>query len=238
MKQIAVIGLGEFGKRMIDELSEFDTELLIIDKDESLVDQFKHKVTISYVADISHESTLRRLVPVDVDIVIVDLGKKIENSVLATINLKKIGIKKIIVRAENEHHGEILKLVGATRIIFPAKEAAQRISPILLSADLFSYFPINDGLFIAEIRVPAEYRNRTLVESDLRNSHNITVIAAKRKEEENFSFITRDFRMTEESILLVAGVEKDLMRFSGIQSAVMRSSASPSLRKLFSKTRK
>ena len=63
------------------------------------------------------------------DAAIVDLGDRIEASILVTNYLKKLGVRAIIARAESQEHGEILDLVGATKVVFPNQEAARRIAP-------------------------------------------------------------------------------------------------------------
>jgi trk system potassium uptake protein TrkA len=44
MTQFAVIGLGKFGRRMIDELADAGCELLVIDRDRDAVERYKDRV--------------------------------------------------------------------------------------------------------------------------------------------------------------------------------------------------
>ena len=238
MKQFVVIGLGAFGKRMIEELSAVNVEVLLIEKDEFLTDQYKDKVSACYVADAGNEEVLAKLIPKGVDTAIIDMGSRIEDSVLAANYLKKLGIREIIVRAESDQHGEILKLVGATRIIFPAKEAAQKITPILVSEDLFSYFPIGDGLVIAEIKVPRECYNKTLIEADLRKKNNINIIAVKEQEGSPFQFVGGGFIMSRDNILLAVGMENDLFRLTGKENIPKRSSTGISWLRFLQRSKK
>ncbi|MBN2050458.1 MAG: TrkA family potassium uptake protein [Spirochaetales bacterium] len=216
MKQFVIIGLGIFGRRMVDELTKFHAEVMIIDQDESLTNQYKDKVSAVYIANAFQEEVIRKLVPDTIDAAIIDLGKQIEVSSLVTNYLKKIGVKNIIARAESNEHGEILQMLGATQVIFPAKEAAQRITPMLVSSDLFNYLPISQGLVMAEIRVPKELQGKTLIESGIRNSFNVNVIAV-RKDEEDFEFASGNHRLAPYDILLAVGKEQDLINLSGIQ---------------------
>lgn len=218
MKQFVIIGLGTFGKRMVEELTRVNAEVMIIDQDESLTDQYKDKVGAVYIANAFQEEVIRKLVPETIDAAVIDLGKKIEVSALVTNYLKKIGVKNIIARAESNEHGEILQMLGATQVIFPAREAAQRITPLLVSSDLFNYLPISKGLVIAEIRVPKNLQGKTLIESGIRNTFNVNVIAIRRADQD-FEFASGNHRLTTYDILLAVGKEKDLTRLSGIQPA-------------------
>ena len=67
MKQFAIIGLGKFGRRMIDELSEAGCELLVIDRSAEAVDEYKDRVAACYVADAISEDVVTRLVPAGLD---------------------------------------------------------------------------------------------------------------------------------------------------------------------------
>src|SRR5512133_2007785 len=108
MKQFAIIGLGSFGMRMLEELLGVTSEIIIIDKDREIIERYKDRAKAAYITDAINETALRKIIPTEIDAVIVDLGGKIEASLMATSYLKKMGIKEIIVKAETDEHGEIL----------------------------------------------------------------------------------------------------------------------------------
>lgn len=222
MKQLVIIGISEFGKRMLEELEHTGAEVMVIDRDEGLIEQYKDRVAAAYVANILNEETIRRLIPPAVDAAIVALGREVEASILVTNYLKKLGVKKIIARAESDEHGEILDLVGATQVVFPTREAAKRIAPGLISSDLFNYLPISNGLVIAEVKVPREFHGQTLVEADLRRRYSINIIAIRKDVQGEFEFVLPDHRLEPDDILLIVGRDHELTRFSGITPAVKR----------------
>ncbi|HUX20058.1 MAG TPA: TrkA family potassium uptake protein [Spirochaetia bacterium] len=211
MKQFAIIGVSKFGSRILDELSQIDCEILIIDKDPLRIEKLKDRVTYSYVADVLNEETIRKLVPPTVDAAIVDLGDRTEVSILVTNYLKKIGVRQIVVKAETNEHGEILQIVGATQIVFPNREAAKRLIPMIAYTNLFNYLPISEGLIIAEIKVPDKNVGMTLIEADFRKTHKFNVIALRKAEDEaEYRFYEPDYELQADDVLLVAGNENDL----------------------------
>jgi trk system potassium uptake protein TrkA len=216
MKQFAVIGLSNFGKRILEELIETESEVLIIDKDREIIEHYKDKVTSAFIADALNEEIIRKLVPNSIDAAIIDLGDSIEVSILVTNYLKKIGIKEIVVKAESDEHGEILELVGATRVIFPNREAAKRIAPLLLSSLLFNYLPINEDFIIAEVKVPEKYIGKTLIQVNLRKEYGLNVIALRKEDNSNFSLFTPDHILQTDDVCVVAGREKDIISFADI----------------------
>lgn len=217
MKQFAIIGVSKFGFRVMEELSQIDCEILIIDKDRELIEKLKDRVSYSYIADVLNEETIRKLVPSTVDAAIVDLGDRTEASILVTNYLKKIGVSRIIAKAETDEHGEILEIVGATDVIFPNREAAKRLTPMLAFSHLFNYLPISNGLIIAEIKTPAKHVGMSLVEADFRKTYKFNVIAIRKEDDEEagYLFFAPDYRLQANDILLVAGSETDLAGLIG-----------------------
>ena len=152
MKQFAIIGLGAFGVRMLEELLTITDEIIIIDKDKEIINKYKDFAKSAYVTDAINEIALTKIIPPEIDAVIVDLGGKIEVSIMTTNYLKKMGIKDIVVKAQTDEHGEVLTMVGATKVVFPDQEAAKRITPMLASSLLFNFMPISANLALAEVK--------------------------------------------------------------------------------------
>jgi len=233
MRQFAIIGMSKFGKRMLDELSEVDCEILIIDKNRDLIETLKDRATGAYIANVMNEETIKKLIPSTIDAAIVDLGDRTEVSILVTNYLKKLGIPKIIAKAETNEHGEILELVGATDVIFPNWEAAKRITPLLVSSLLFNYLPISSNLVIAEVKVPENFWGLTLIQADLRRSFNLNVIAVRKEDGDDYRFFSPDHQLEPNDVFLIAGREEDLSRFSGVQMAQRKRGISRLLKNFF-----
>ena len=236
MKQFAVIGLSYFGKNVLDELLAFDAEVLIIDKDPEVIDQYKDHPVSAVVLDVLNEESLRRVIPASIDAVVIDLGEKIEASILATSYCRKIGIPQIIVKAETEGHAEILDLVGATKIVFPNREAAKRITPLMLSSSLLNYLPVSGKLVIAEIEIPARLFGRSLLESDLRRAYGLNLISVKNGAQEEYGLFTPEYLFRPGDIALMSGTDELLEAFAGVAAkdqAKLRRSGARNLGSLF-----
>jgi trk system potassium uptake protein TrkA len=214
MKQFAIIGLSRFGRRLLEEFLVTDAEMIIIDKDRDVIELYKDKVASAYIADVLNEEIIRKLIPPAIDAAIVDLGERIEGAILVTNYLKKLGVKEIIARAEGNEHGEILELVGATKVVFPNQEAAKRIAPFLISSQIFSYLPISAGLVIAEVKVPEKFYGKSLVEVDMRRQYNLNVIAYRKLDRDEYFFYAPEYRLQGDDILLVGGGEEDIDAFT------------------------
>lgn len=236
MKQFAIIGLGAFGLRMLEELVEVTNEIIIIDKDKEIIEKYKDVAQAAYVTDAINEVALSKIIPDNIDAVIVDLGGKIEVSIMTTNYLKKLGVKNIMVKAQTDEHGEVLSMVGATQVIFPDREAAKRITPMLASSLLFNYMPISENLALAEVRVNSFCLGKTLIDANLRKEFGLNVVAMRKLDTDDFQFI-RDpsYVFTDEDVLLVAGNEEGIAKFSSLEKSAARKGTTSYFKSLFPK---
>lgn len=215
MKQFAIIGLGSFGRRMLEQLSPITDEIILIDKDRDRIERCQDKAKSAFVADALNEQALRKMIPPDIDAVVVDVGGKIEASVMVTNSLSRMNVREIVVKARSNEHGEVLSMVGATRVVFPDQEAAKRVVPRLATSMLFNFLPISGSLSIAEVRANEECVGKSLLELNFRKTYGINVIALGNLSVEGFTFIEDpSYIFQEDDILLVVGNEQDIYRFS------------------------
>ena len=231
MLSIAIIGLGTFGEKIIDTIQDSDVDIIIIDKDRDIVEKYKDIARDSYITDAIDSKMLHKIIPEDIDTVVVDLGAQMESSILVTNELKKMGVKKIVVKASSNQHGEILKIVGATHIVFPDEDAAQRITPLLISSVLFDYIKLSSSFGIAEIKVKKELEGKTLEESRFRQTYNLNVIAYRENQEDEFIDIQGATTLKEGMRVLVAGSDENINKYIEEKSDNLSESTSDKKRK-------
>ncbi|HNX73988.1 MAG TPA: TrkA family potassium uptake protein [Spirochaetales bacterium] len=216
MRQYAFIGLGPLAMSMLERIAQVTDEIIVVDKDAALIDRVKELVKTAFVADVTDEEALQKILPEDLDVAVVDLSSDVEASLLVTHRLKKMGAHEIIVKAQSDEVSEILKVVGATRIVNSDREAAARIVPLVLSSTLYNFIPIGGDLVMAEVIVPESLTGKTLVEADLRQRFGVNVIAIRSENSTTYRNFDRDYRLASNDLLLVAGNEGDVFSFSGI----------------------
>jgi trk system potassium uptake protein len=161
-KQIVVIGLGRFGIGVATTLHKMGHAILAIDKDEKNILNIAPLLTRAVQAEATDEAVLKELGIADFDVAIVAIGAAIESSVLVTLLLKKIGVRYVVARAENELHGSILEKIGADRVVYPERETATRIAHILTLTDVMDYIPVGEGYGVAKFRAQSSLAGRTL----------------------------------------------------------------------------
>jgi trk system potassium uptake protein TrkA len=232
-KKICIIGISSFGEQSLKMLLNMNTELVIIDKNKEVIQKFKDVVSDAYIIDVINFESVKKVIPKKLDIAIIDLGKRIEASILITNYLKSIDIPMIIARADSDQHGEILDMVGATKVIYPNQEAVQRIIPRIISNTLLNYIPINDEIIILEVTIPKHKVGQNAIDLDLRNKFNINIIALKNNDEGKYKLFDAQYRFCKDDKALIVGNEVDIMKFLDIYDFEPRKNTHWNIKKLF-----
>jgi trk system potassium uptake protein TrkA len=139
----------------------------------------KDYCTYALLSDAANKEFLESQSIADMDAVIVSLGDRSHIATLITLYLKELKAKRILVKAVNVDHGRILERVGATDVIFPEKEMAQRLAHSLTSPNILEFIPLAEDYSISETEPPKHFVGKTLAELNLRKDYHVTVIAIK-----------------------------------------------------------
>jgi len=213
MKQeFAVIGLGRFGGSICRELSMEGMNVLAIDRDEDKINEFKNIATYAVIADATDEMTLKELGVNNIDHVIVAIGDNIQASILTTVILTELDIKKITVKAQNDYHEKILRKIGANQVVHPERDMGKRIAHSIISSNILDYLEVSDEHSIVEVKVSRKMAGQTLIDLDIRANYGCNVVAIKQGQHINVSPSAEDILETDD-ILIVIGSDKDISHF-------------------------
>lgn len=163
-KQIVVIGLGQFGVSLATTLADIGHDVLALDRSEKEVQSVASQVTHAVQADATSEAVLKELGVGNFDIGVVGIGVRIENSILTTILLKKLGVPYVIARADSELHGSVLEKVGADRVVYPESEMGVRVAQGVTLSDVSDYMSLTRVYGIAKLTAPPYFVGTKLSE--------------------------------------------------------------------------
>lgn len=102
MKQYVILGLGIFGSTIAKTLSQYNHEVIAIDKDLACVDRVSDFVTQAIQADFTDIDQLRAIGIQDCDAAVVATGSHLEESIMGVMNLRELGIPFIMAKAKNK----------------------------------------------------------------------------------------------------------------------------------------
>jgi trk system potassium uptake protein TrkA len=215
MKRVVVIGLGIFGSNLVKTLHESGIEVVAIDKNKEVVQQARDCCTKAIVADGTSRDVMESVGIHEEDVVIISFGEDLAASTLTTLHLKEMKVKQIIVKAPNEDHKHVLEKVGATEVIIPEKEMADKIARSLISPNILDYIPLSEDYTISEIVPPPGFIGKTIADLHLRTRYHIEVIAIREILPERLTMVPRaDFVIKDSDVLLVIGREKEIRKLS------------------------
>ena len=217
--KIAIIGLGKFGMNVAKELYACGHDVLVIDEREDLVQKGQEFSSKSVVADCTEKEVLADLGLSTVEIAIVVMGPNLSGSILATLHLKELGVKHVIVKAINDDHKKILEKVGATQIIFPEREMAVKLARNITTPNVLDYLPLTDVFSIMEVIPPEDFVGKTLSDLDLRKKYQIQVIGIQDTVEHVISMVvspSRPIKATDR--LIIVGEQEHLEKIKGLHA--------------------
>ena len=228
MKQFAVLGLGDFGMNLIETLSKWETQIIAIDIDKTKVAKAKDMVTHALQLDSTNEAALLEAGLNEVDTAVICMGKDIQDNILTTAILKRMGIPEIIARASSSIHEQILREVGAHRIVNPEKDSGIRIGRQLLYSKLEDSVDLSQGYVLADVHVPGQMVGKTIGAIKFRTKYKVNVIALKKTKklgrraddqsvvQEYNSLPTAEDILEKDMILVLVGQKDDIDRIANL----------------------
>ena len=209
-RQFAVLGLGVFGSSVVKTLNEYNCEVLAVDNDMENVERIAPYATRAVQADMTNIDQLRHIGIGECDGVIIGAGTSLEDSILAVMNLKELGVNYIVAKAKNKQYMAILEKLGADRVIRPEKEAGERIAKSLLSKNVVDLIDVDDTYSIVDIHIPKSWANKSLIELNVRSRFGINIIGIRKKGVERLELnVTPTYVFSEDDqILVVAETSK------------------------------
>jgi len=210
--QVLVCGLGRFGAATALALTRLGHDVLGIDRDPALVQEWASRLGRTVQTDTTKMEALEHLEAGDVPVAVVGIGTSVESSVLTCSNLVELGVPQIWAKAITQAHGTILERIGVHRVVYPESDAGMRVAH-LVTGKLLDYIEFDDGFAIVKMRPPSETRGFTLGESQIRKKYGVTVVGVK-SPGRDFTYAVPDTKVTEHDLLIVSGHSDLIERFA------------------------
>lgn len=207
-----VIGLGRFGMTLVKELAQAGQDVLAIDKTESKIREVRAFTEAAFVTDTLDKETLTDCGVQNCDTVVVAIGERIDTSILTTLTVIQLGVRRVIAKAMSEEQGEVLKKLGA-EVIYPESDMAVRLAKKLTTRRVLDFLALSDDIEISEIQLCGRIVGQTVATSNLRGKWGLNIIAIVRKGGEITSDITPDTVLREEDAVVVIGTKANIDKF-------------------------
>ena len=217
MKTFVVIGLGRFGTAVATELCELGHEVLAIDGAEEHVQQVAERVTHAVTGDARDPSVLRALGVRNYDCAIVAGGDDVVNSALITLNLKELGVKQVICKAQSHVHRKVLEKIGADRVVFPEHEMGVKLAQGLSSSNVLNFIELSDDFGIVELEAPKSWQGHSIKALDVRAKYHVNIIAVRKGAQGNLDVAPGgDYVLEARDVVVTLGRNDDINRLHDI----------------------
>lgn len=212
-RTFGVVGLGNFGSTVANELQRFGNHVIGIDISQTRVASHADTLSQTMIVDARDDIALREAGMGDCEVGVVAMGSDLEASILAAINLKLIGVPVVWAKATTKTHHRILSKLGVDRIIHPEVEVGQHIAQVLHNPLVRDYVSLGNGYHVVNFRIPESLEGKILAELPHKEKFNLRCIGIMRGTE----FIGQDGAgcpLQSDDLLLLLGRRSDLRDFA------------------------
>lgn len=210
-KQFLVVGLGRFGNSITRTLVANGHEVLAVDKNAELVQDIAPFATHALQADCTDDVVLKQLGASNFTHAIIAIGDDLQASILTTLLLKEMNIPVVIAKARDEMHGNVLRKVGADKIIYPERDMAVRLANQLSSNSIIDYIELSEEYNIVEMLAPTAMIGLSLQKLNIRARFGCTILAIKSEQRMNIA-PSADDKIESGNVLLVIGSQEQILQ--------------------------
>ncbi len=209
MKNYVVIGAGRFGESLALALMDFGNDVIVIDKNEDIVNKISPYVTHAVCADTNDSTVFEKLGLANVDTAIVSMGSSLEASVLATLALKELGVKHVICKAKTVMHSNIFLKLGADEVVIPEHDMGRKLAFNLENSNIADFFNIAGDHSIVEMYCPKTWIGSSLADLNIRSKYGINVLGIIRDIDDFIGNPSADTILEADDKLLMLGKAED-----------------------------
>ena len=209
--EFGIIGIGRFGFALAKTLIEAGKDVIVLDGDENKIKQIRSFTDNAFVVNNLSKETLEETGIQNCETVFICIGEKIDVSILTTLNIINMGVKRVIAKANTYEQGCVLKKIGA-EIVYPENDMAIRIANRLLNEEALEFIELNTDIHIEEIRATEIIDGKSVLKSKIRNEFGLNIIALERNDETIIE-LDPNFILRENDLIVVIGKKDSIRRF-------------------------
>lgn len=213
MNTTLVIGAGRFGKHLAIELCKMGNEVMLVDRNEKLIDELSHRVTAAEIGDYTLYSNLEALGIKDYDYIFVCIGK-FQESLVIVDHLKRLGAKNVVAKASSSVHERFLNMAGADAIIYPERDSAFSSAVEYSNNNIYDFIKLSDDEGIYEIKVPHSWEGKSLISLNVRKLLGISVIASKDGNGKVSAIKDPEYVFSKNEHIIVMGSKSDIKKLT------------------------
>ncbi len=216
MKSVLLIGMGQFGQLLGEKLLNMGNEVMIVDKDENIINTVASKYTGAVICNCMVSDNLKALDIPSYDACVVTIADDFQSSLEITSILKDLGAKYIIAKANTDIQRKFLLHIGANEVIYPNRDMAEKLAVKINSEQVYDYFELDATYSIFEIAVPEKWIGKTIRQTNPRTKYGINILTIK-KDNKYMPTPTPDTMFESNDKIVVFGNTEQILLFTNKQ---------------------
>lgn len=210
---IGVLGLGLFGTSVARTLADNNVDVIAMDKNMNHIEEVVEEVDIAVQGDFTRLDQLAEAGFGECDEVVIAASGRLEDSILAILNLINLGVSKITVKTKNVQYREVLLKVGATRVILPEVEMGVQVATMLANPTVHELIQLDSRYNIIEFPYRDSWIGKDINETDFRNKYDTNIIAVQPANSQDFTIeFGPDYVITEGDIFIGVTTDKGMKK--------------------------
>lgn len=183
-KSILVIGIGRFGRGVIEGLYEEGHDIFAIDANEEALENVRDMIVSGAILDVANddEELIRIVGDKNFDEAVVAMGEDLEGALIATHIIKEAGIL-VSVKASTERRGNVLTKMGADRVVFPERDIGRRLAHLISNDSVIDLLELPQGFVVEQLGVGKSFIGKTMVEMDIPRRFGVYILLVYRGEQ-------------------------------------------------------
>lgn len=212
MKSILIIGMGRFGKHLAYKMSELGNDVMIVDKEEKIINELSPEFINAMIGDCTNEAVVRGLGVNNFDICFVAIGDNFQASLEITSLLKELGAKYVVSKADRDMQAKFLERNGADEVVYPEHDMAEKLAIRHNAKNIFDYVELTNEYAIYEVAVVKEWVGLSLKSLNIRREYGVNIMAIKKGN--SIAIPTAEYIFEEDDHILIIGKQKDVFKLS------------------------
>lgn len=210
----AVIGLGRFGRALVEELIKLEAEVLVIDKDYEKIEKVAKALTNTVCLDSTDIEALKEVGISNYDKVVVATGMDVDNSILTTLILKDLGVVEVYVKVQSDYHAKVVEKLGVDHehLIWPERSTGIRLAKVLVSNSFLDFFELDEDYSFITIKASDKVVGHNLLDLDIRRNYQVNIVAIRRNSQ--IMIPSSETPLEDDDELLLVGHNENIKKFT------------------------
>lgn len=176
-----VIGLGNLGRAIAENLARIGNEVIGVDMNIHKVEAVKQTISGAICLDSTDRDALNTLALSETDAIFVTFGKDFGSSIQTVALLKSLDANKLIVRGISPIHETVIRSIGVAEIITPEDDFSAMYASQSLLGELFKqWYRVTDHYHLYKIKTPATLVGQTLKTIDFQENFGVRLAGIER----------------------------------------------------------